>query len=64
MVFSSTTILVALAVLKALDVPFEKAREESSYNPAFVKKIKQGDKDLKAGKGRKVTLDELNRLWK
>ncbi len=53
------------AVLKALKVPFEKAKEEKSpYNPEFVKKIKQGDKDLKEGKGRKVTLDELNGLWK
>lgn len=52
------------AVLKALKVPFEKAEEESPYNPEFVAKIKQGDRDIKAGKGRKVSLDELNRLWK
>ncbi len=52
------------AFLKALKVPFEKAKEESLYNPGFVKKILQGDKDLKEGKGRKITLDELNKLWK
>lgn len=30
------------------------------YNPEFVKKVVQGDKDLKDGKGRKVTVKELN----
>jgi hypothetical protein len=50
------------AFLKALKVPFEKA--QSPYNPEFVKKILQGDKDLKEGKGKKITIDELNKLWK
>jgi len=50
--------------LKELKVPFEKTSKESPYNPEFVKKILQGDKDLKAGKGRKVSIDELNKLWK
>ena len=50
--------------LKKLKVPFEKDKDESPYNPEFVKKILQGDKDLKDGKGRKVTMDELNKLWK
>ncbi len=52
------------AFLKALKIPFEKAKKESPYNPEFVKKILQGDKDLKEGKGRKITIDELNELWK
>lgn len=52
------------AFLKNLKVPFEKSKKESPYNPEFVKKILQGDKDLKEGKGRKVTIDELNKLWK
>ena len=50
--------------LKNLKVPFEKIKDEGQYNPEFVKKILQGDKDLKEGKGRKVTIGELNNLWK
>jgi len=47
---------------KALEIPFEKKEEtETSYNPEFVKKIKQGQKDIAAGKGIKVTIDDL---WK
>ena len=34
------------------------------YNPEFVKKILQGDKDFKAGKGKKITVEELNNLCK
>lgn len=52
------------AFLNALRVPFEKFEAESPYIPEFVKKILQGDKDLKEGKGRKITIDELNELWK
>lgn len=52
------------ASLEALKVPFEKAKDKSPYNPEFVKKILKGDKDIKDGKGRKITIDELNDLWK
>ncbi|RYE28419.1 MAG: hypothetical protein EOP42_16885 [Sphingobacteriaceae bacterium] len=48
---------------KALKVPFEKS-EEKPYNPEFVKKIEQGINDAKNGLGRKVTLEELDQLWK
>lgn len=51
------------AVLKALDVSF-KTGGESQYDQAFVDKILQGDEDFKAGKGKKMTLEELNSLWK
>lgn len=50
--------------LNDLKVPFEKIKDKSPYNPEFVEKILQGDKDLKQGKGRKVTIEELNNLWK
>ena len=50
--------------LRKIKVPFEKDKDESPYNPEFVKKILQGDKDLEEGKGRKVTIEELNNLWK
>lgn len=53
------------AVSKALKMKFETtASDYSPYNPDFVDKIKKGDKDLKEGKGRSVTLEELDRLWK
>jgi hypothetical protein len=53
------------AFMKALKIKFELSKEEvKTYNPEFVKKIKQGDEDLKNGKGRTVTLEELDSLWK
>jgi hypothetical protein len=53
------------AFMKALKIKFELSKEEiKPYNPEFVKKIKQGDEDLKNGKGRTVTLEELDSLWK
>ncbi len=48
---------------KMLNVPFEKS-EESPYNPEFVKMIEQGKEDIKNGLGRKITLEELDNLWK
>lgn len=57
------------AFAKALKMKFEVAREESEegakeepYDPEFVAKIERGHKDHKEGKGRKVTMDELNEL--
>lgn len=38
--------------------------EDSPYDPEFVKKILQGKEDSKQDKGRVVSLDELNSLWK
>lgn len=52
--------LVALkAFMKAFKISF--TEEKSGYDPKFVEMIKQGDEDLKAGKGVKVDLDNL---WK
>ena len=51
------------AVMKAFKIKFEIAKEKP-YNPEFVEKILQGDKDYEAGKGKKVTMEELNSLWK
>ena len=45
-------------------IKFELSKEQSPYKPEFVKKIEQGDKDLKNGKGRKVSIEELDNLWK
>ncbi|MFT4061204.1 MAG: hypothetical protein QM642_02485 [Edaphocola sp.] len=52
------------AFMKALKIKFELSKEKSPYNPEFVQKIRQGDEDLKNGKGRPVTLEELDSLWK
>jgi hypothetical protein len=51
------------AVMKAFKIKFEIAKEKP-YNPEFVAKIEKGDQDNKAGKGRKVSIEELNSLWK
>jgi len=48
---------------KALKVPFEKS-DESPYNPEFVKKIQKGMEDSENGLGRKITLEELDQLWR
>ena len=48
------------AVMKALDIKYE----VSPYDPQYVAMILQGDKDRKAGKGKKITKDELDALWK
>jgi hypothetical protein len=48
---------------KALNVPFEKS-EEIIYDSEFVKKIEQGKEDDRNNLGRKVTLEELDNLWK
>ncbi|RBQ07711.1 DUF2683 family protein [Pedobacter miscanthi] len=48
------------AVLKALDVTFQK-EEESPYNPEFVAKIKKSLYDVK--KGNYITLDPSKSIW-
>lgn len=42
----------------------EQNPEESPYNPEFVAKIQKSRQDYKEGKGRTVSIDELNALWK
>ncbi len=51
------------AFMKVLKIKFE-VSSEMPYDSDFVEKVLQGDKDFEAGKGRKVTIDELNKLWK
>lgn len=52
-------------VLEALEVKFKPNEEEDApYNPEFVEKILKGREDSKNGKGRKITINELNALWK
>jgi len=47
------------AFMKALKISFEATK--STYNPDFVAKIKRGEEDIKAGKTRKISLDDV---WK
>jgi hypothetical protein len=47
------------AFLKALKIKFELS--EKPYNPEFVAKMKKSDAEVKAGKVRKIKVDEL---WK
>jgi len=54
---------VIKAFFEALKIKFE-VTKDAPYDPEFVDKILQGDADFKAGKGRKVAMDELNKLWK
>lgn len=49
------------AFMKALKIKFE-VSNSTDYNPEFVEKVLQGDKDFAQGKGRKVSLDELHNL--
>jgi hypothetical protein len=56
-------IVAIKAVMKALKIKFEVNKEEP-YNPEFVAKIQKGRQDYKDGKGKVMTMDELNALWK
>ncbi len=51
------------AFLKALKIKFEVATSKP-YNDDFVNDILQGDADIKNGKGKKITLDQIDDLWK
>ncbi|MEL1253968.1 DUF2683 family protein [Flavobacterium sp. DGU38] len=54
-------------VLKSLakSLGFEIVEEkEKPYNPEFVKEILQGQKDIKEGRGIKMTMEELKALCK
>ena len=44
---------------KALNVPFEKVKEKSKYNPEFVAKIKKGEKDKKSGNYKIIKTEDL-----
>lgn len=55
------------AVIKAFKIKFSISKTtaiEKPYSPDFVAIIKQGEKDLKNGKGIKMSLEELEKLCK
>jgi hypothetical protein len=49
-------------LLKKLKIEIEKV--DLPYNPVFIEKILQGDKDLKAGKGIKMSSADFMKLCK
>lgn len=55
-----------LPVLKALAkrLNFEIEEIEKPYNPEFVKEILEAQKDIKEGRGIKMTKEDLDNLWK
>lgn len=58
-------LLMVEKVLEALKVKYVPTEEEDApYNPEFIAKILKGREDSKNGKGRNVTMNELNALWK
>ncbi|MEO8534384.1 MAG: DUF2683 family protein [Flavobacterium sp.] len=38
--------------------------EEKPYNPEFVKEILDAREELRQGKGTKITLEDIDKLWK
>jgi len=55
------------AVFKAFKIKYTISKtpeSESLYNPEFVNMIKEGEKDLKDGKGIELSLEELEKLCK
>jgi hypothetical protein len=51
------------AFMRTLKIEFEVAKEKP-YNPEFVAKIQKSRQDYKEGKGKTMTMNELNALWK
>ena len=53
-------------VLKSLakSLGFEIEKEEKPYNPEFVKEILEGAKEVREGKGIRMTMEELKKLCK
>ncbi|ANI88922.1 hypothetical protein A9P82_06210 [Arachidicoccus ginsenosidimutans] len=48
------------AFMKALNIKFE-TKKEKGYNPEFVRKILEGQKEIEEGRGIKIALEDL---WK
>jgi hypothetical protein len=48
----------------AKSLGFEIEKKEKPYNPEFVKEILEARAELKEGKGTKITLEEIDKLWK
>jgi hypothetical protein len=53
----------AKKMLKVLDICFEN-NDSNPYNEDFVAMIEQNRKDHKEGKGVKMTIEQMEALWK
>ena len=54
---------VLKSLAKSLGFKIEE-KIEKPYNPEFVKEILEAAKEVREGKGIKMTIEELDRLWK
>jgi hypothetical protein len=52
------------AFMKALKIKFEVKKEESPYDPDFAKTVLKAEKEIKNGKGKKISSDSFDNLWK
>jgi hypothetical protein len=56
---------VLKSLAKSLGFEIEIIEEnQKPYNPEFVKEILEAREELKQGKGTKITLEEIDKLWK
>jgi hypothetical protein len=51
------------SLAKSLGFEIDK-KEDKPYNPEFVNEILEAREELKQGKGIKITLEEIDKLWK
>jgi hypothetical protein len=51
------------AVMKAFKIKFEISKDKP-YNPEFVNMVLEAEKEIKQGKGLKVTSEGFDDLWK
>ena len=54
---------VLKGLFKALKIKFE-VTKEAAYNKDFVNMVLQAEESIKYGKGKKVTSEEFDNLWK
>jgi hypothetical protein len=54
---------VLKAIAKALGMKFEFSKE-NTYSPEFVEIVLEAEKEIKEGKGHKVSSEEFDSLWK
>jgi hypothetical protein len=48
----------------AKSLGFEIEEQEKQYNPEFVKEILEAREELRQGKGIKMTIEDIDKLWK
>jgi hypothetical protein len=61
----NTQINAIKAVMKAFKIKFEISKVQGKpYNPDFVNMVLEAEKEIKQGKGLKVTSEGFDDLWK